>query len=73
MDKASVSRVVLLVITLINSVLNLVGYETIPGDAGEGISALILVGVALWTAWKNNYVGKKGKEQAEVLKQHGLK
>ena len=62
MDKASVGRVVALVIVLINTVLNLVGYQTIPTEFGDRLSALILIAVS-WTAWKNNYLSKKGKRK----------
>lgn len=72
MDKASVGRGVALVIVLINTVLNLVGYQTIPTEFGDRLSALILIAVSLWTAWKNNYLSKKGKRQKEVLKQNSL-
>lgn len=72
MDKASVGRGVALVIVLINTVLNLVGHQTIPTEFGDRLSALILIAVSLWTAWKNNYLSKKGKRQKEVLKQNSL-
>jgi SPP1 family holin len=72
MDKASVTRVVALVIVLINAVLNLLGYQTIPTEFGEHISALILIVVSLWTAWKNNYLSEKGGLQKKALQAQGL-
>lgn len=72
MDKASLSRVIALVIVLINAVLNIVGYQTIPAEFGEQLSALILIVVSLWTAWRNNYLSKKGQRQKEVLTHNGL-
>jgi SPP1 family holin len=72
MDKASVTRVVALVIVLINAVLNLFGFETIPTEFGEHISALVLIVVSLWSAWKNNYLSKKGGLQKKALQDQGL-
>jgi SPP1 family holin len=73
MDKASVTRMIVLVITLINAVLNIMGYETIPVEFGEQLSAIVLVLVGLWTAWKNNYISQRGKAQKQVLEEKGLK
>jgi SPP1 family holin len=72
MDKASVGRVVALVIVLINAALNLFGYQTIPVEFGEHLSALILIVVSSWTAWKNNYLSKKGQLQKKALQAQGL-
>jgi SPP1 family holin len=72
MDKASVTRIVALVIVLINAVLNLLGYQTIPTEFGEHISALVLIIVSLWTAWKNNYLSEKGGLQKKALQAQGL-
>jgi SPP1 family holin len=72
-DKASLTRMIALVIALINAVLNIMGYETIPVDFGEQLSAIILVLVGIYVSWKNNYIGKKGQSQKEVLEKNGLK
>lgn len=72
MDKASIGRVTALVIVLINAVLNLFGYKTIPAEFGEHISAALLIIVSLWTAWKNNYLSKKGGLQKKALQAQGL-
>jgi SPP1 family holin len=71
-DKASFGRIVALIIVLVNAVLNLMGYKTIPDEFGDHISSLLLIVVSLWTAWKNNYITRKGQKQKEVLKIHGL-
>ena len=74
MDKASVTRMVVLGIVLINAIANIVGFETIPVElGGEVITAAILLIASTWAAWKNNYLAKKGQEQAKVLKRHNLK
>jgi SPP1 family holin len=72
MDKASVTRVVALVIVLINAVLNLFGFETIPIQFGEHISAVLLIAISLWSAWKNNYLSKNGGLQKKALQAQGL-
>jgi SPP1 family holin len=72
MDKASVTRVVALVIVLINAVLNLFGFKTIPIEFGEHISAVLLIAISLWSAWKNNYLSKKGGLQKKALQAQGL-
>jgi SPP1 family holin len=72
MDKASIGRVVTLAIVLLNAVLNLFGYQTIPTEFGEHISAIVLIVVSLWSAWKNNYLSKKGGLQKKALQAQGL-
>lgn len=73
MDKASVARMVALVLVLVNAVANILGYETIPEElGGEIITAAILFVVGIWTAWKNNYLARKGLKQKEVLKKNNL-
>jgi SPP1 family holin len=73
MDKASITRVVALVIVLVNAVLNIAGFKTIPTEFGDDLSAVLLMAVSLWTAWKNNYLSRKGRAQKEALEQRGLK
>jgi SPP1 family holin len=73
MDKASISRMVALAIVLINAILNIAGYKTIPTEFGDDLSALLLTVVSLWTAWRNNYLSSKGRAQKEALEQRGLK
>jgi SPP1 family holin len=72
MDKASVGRVIALVIVLVNAVLNIIGFETIPTKFGDDLTAVVLVAMALWAAWKNNYLSKKGSLQKKALQAQGL-
>lgn len=74
MDKASVVRVIVLIATMVNAALTLMGVPPIPiGEAEATVISVILMGaVASWTTWKNNYLGKKGKAQKEVLKDKDL-
>jgi SPP1 family holin len=73
MDKASVRRFALLIVAVINSVLNMLGYQTIPE---EFVNDLIAVGSGayfIYAGWKNNYLSKKGIKQKEVLEANKLK
>jgi SPP1 family holin len=72
MDKSSVARYTVLVITVINAVLNLFGYQTISDELANNIVAVISGFIMLWAGWKNNYLSKKGRKQKEVLEKHGL-
>ncbi|WP_346817379.1 phage holin [Bacillus paramobilis] len=73
LDNASITRFVILIIAVINSVLNLVGYQTISNELANNIVAVITGGYALYMAWKNNYLSSKGLQQKEVLEKHNLK
>jgi SPP1 family holin len=72
MDKSSAARMVALVLVVINAVLNLFGYETIPVEFGEHVTALLLIVISVWTAWKNNYLSKRGQAQKKALQVKGL-
>ncbi len=72
MDKASISRYILLVIAVINSVLNLVGYQTIDEGLANNIVAVVSGLFILYCGWKNNYLTSKGKAQKELLQQNDL-
>jgi SPP1 family holin len=72
MDKASVTRVIALNIVLVNAVLNLLGFQTIPTEFGEHITAVLLIAISLWSAWKNNYLSKNGGLQKKALQAQGL-
>lgn len=73
MDTKSYSRFILLIIAVLNSVLNLLGYETINDELANNIVAVVSGFVILYVGWKNNYLSKKGKAQKEVLEREGLK
>lgn len=72
MDKASVSRFVFLIVAVINVVLNLLGYQTIPDEFVNDLVAVISGAYFIYAGWKNNYLSKKGRKQKEVLEKHGL-
>lgn len=72
-DTASIGRYVVLVIAVINSVLNLTGYQTISNELANDIVAVITGGYALYMAWKNNYLSSKGLQQKDVLEKYDLK
>jgi SPP1 family holin len=72
MDKASIARFALLIVAVINAVLNMLGYQTIPDDLVNDIVAVASGIYTLYMGWKNNYLSKKGRKQKEVLEKHGL-
>lgn len=72
MDKTSVARYTVLVIAVLNSVANLLGYQTISDDLTNDIVAVISGGIFLWAGWKNNYLSRKGRKQKRVLAENNL-
>jgi SPP1 family holin len=72
MDKASISRFVFLIVAVINAVLNLIGYQTIPDEFVNDLVSVISGAYFIYAGWKNNYLSKKGRKQKEVLEKHGL-
>ncbi|WP_144591642.1 phage holin [Bacillus cereus] len=72
LDYASITRFVILIIAVINSVLNLVGYQTISNELTNNIVAVIIGGYTLYMAWKNNYLSNKGLQQKDVLEKNNL-
>jgi len=72
MDKASVTRFTLLIVAVVNTVLNMLGYQTIPEDLVNDIIAVGSGVYFIYVAWKNNYLSKKGLKQKEVLKSNNL-
>lgn len=72
--KMAIVRLVVLAITLVNSVLAHYGYSPIPTSEEfiyQTISDVILIGSAAWAAYKNNDVtdaGVKGTAVARKLK-----
>lgn len=73
MDRASVTRYVLLVVAVFNAVANMIGYNTISSELANDIAAVISGLFILYAGWKNNYLSKKGVKQKEVLEQNNLK
>lgn len=72
MDKVSITRFSLLIVAVINSVLNMLGYQTISEDLVNDIIAVASGLYILYAGWKNNYLSKKGLKQKEVLKENNL-
>lgn len=65
MDKGAWTRLILLLVTLINSVLVANGYDEIKLD--ETTLSIILAGlVALWGLWKDNPFTKKARQRKKL-------
>lgn len=73
MDNASITRFIVLIVALINAGLNLFGFQTIPDDLTNNIVFVATGFYTLYVAWRNNYIGKKGRAQKDVLERHNLK
>ncbi|WP_069187705.1 phage holin [Alkalihalobacillus pseudalcaliphilus] len=67
MDKASIVRFIGLIVAL----LAYFGLN-VPEDVVEGITSLVVAVLAIYAAFKNNYITAKGKKQKEVLEKEGL-
>ncbi|WP_368653780.1 phage holin [Ornithinibacillus sp. 4-3] len=74
--KQAITRLVVLVILLINQALITLGWNPLPfseEQVYEAISSVAMVVVAIWTWWKNNNVTKKAIRNDQHLKDMGLK
>jgi SPP1 family holin len=73
MDKTSITRFLLAILTGLNTVLTALGKPIIPDDL---INSIVIVSgylFEIYTMFKNNYLTKKGKAQKETLERVGLK
>lgn len=66
-DAPSVARFIGLIVAL----LAYFGVN-VPEDLTEAVTSLAVAILAVYTAWKNNYISKKGHQQKEVLQAKGL-
>lgn len=73
MDKASITRYVVLVVAVINAVLNIFGYQTISDEMTNDLVVVVSGAFFLFMGWKNNYLSKKGRKQKEIIEKYGLK
>ena len=73
MDKASVTRFAFLIVAVVNAVLNLSGFQTIPDEFVNDVVAVISGAYFIYAGWKNNYLSRNGRAQKEALQQKGLK
>jgi SPP1 family holin len=72
MDKASVGRFAFLIVAVINAVLNLLGYQTIPDEFVNDLVAVVSGAYFIYAAWKNNYLSKRSGLQKKALQAQGL-
>ncbi|MFB4260528.1 phage holin [Shouchella clausii] len=66
-DAPSITRFIGLIVAL----LAYFGVN-VPEDLAEAITSLAVAILAVYTAWKNNYISRKGHQQKEALKKQGL-
>lgn len=71
-DKATIIRTIILLVSLVNVVLQMFGVNVIPID-NELVTEVVSVGLLLYSAisswWHNNSVTKEAIEADEYLKQ----
>lgn len=75
MDKFSIIRMGLLILTLANQVLAAIGKSPLPISNEElemTISTIVTIVLALYTGWKNNYLSARGRKQKDALEKKGL-
>lgn len=72
MDKMTMIRTIILVYSLINSILVMLGFNPIPfteDEVGTAITLVLTVSATLWSWWKNNNFTHEAKEaQKHLLK-----
>jgi SPP1 family holin len=73
MDKASLLRFLVAILTATNTVLTALGKPVIPDDAINAITIISGYLFEIFVMFKNNYLTSKGRKQKEVLEKHGLK
>lgn len=69
---STIVRTVVLAITLLNTILTMLGVNPLPFSEEElftGISAIATVCATLWAWWKNNSFTKAAIEADEVLEE----
>lgn len=62
--KAAITRLVVLVLLLINQTLITIGFDALPfteDQIYEGVSSVATVSVAIWSWWKNNSITKEAQ------------
>jgi SPP1 family holin len=72
MDKSSLLRLIVAILTATNTVLTALGLPIIPDDLVNSIVIIAGYGFELWAMWRNNYISAKGRAQKDVLKREGL-
>ncbi len=69
--KATWTRIIVLFLVLANQIsVSFLDFEILPFDESkiyEGVSVVLTVGVAIWTAWKNNSITDEAKQADEYL------
>lgn len=71
-NKASIIRYVGLVLVIVNAVLTMFDMPVIPTEHADIISAALVTIVGLYAGFRNNYLTKRGKSQAEELARQNL-
>lgn len=70
--QASIIRYIALIIVLINTCLTLLGMPILPPAAADIVAAFTVLVVGLYVGFRNNYLTRRGKAQAQALAQKDL-
>ncbi|QYA42054.1 phage holin [Macrococcoides bohemicum] len=71
-DSGAITRLIILTIVLINTILEMKGMTLIPFDEGlisEFVSIFALIVTTIWTYWKNNNITQNAQKAQEFKKQ----
>ena len=65
----AVAGVLILIVALVNAVLQMFGYNTLPIDAdiSEIVSTVFLIGATLYNTWKNRNVSSASQTGQKVV------
>ena len=64
----AVAGVLILIVALVNAVLQMFGYNTLPiADASEIVSTVFLIGATLYNTWKNRNVSSASQTGQKVV------
>ncbi len=72
MDKATIIRLIVMLLAWINAFLAEKGINA-PVIGEETVSLGVAFAISLWTAWKDNPISRKAIENEKYLKEKGLK
>lgn len=70
-DGGTIARTIILILTLVNTLLAVLGEEKIPvteNEVYEVVSAILAVAVPLWTWWKNNAFTRNARKAERYRK-----
>lgn len=71
-QRASIVRYAALILVIVNAILTMFNMPIIPAEYADIVASGLIAIVGLYVGFKNNYLTRRGKKQAEELEQVGL-